>query len=88
MTETRPVYAGIEGGGTKFICALGTAPDDLIDETRFATTTPDDTLRQVGEFLSRPRDGVRIAAVGVASFGPIDLDTSSSTYGFITTTPS
>jgi len=39
------LYGGIEAGGTKFVCAVGTNPDDLI-ETRFATTTPEKTISQ------------------------------------------
>ena len=40
------LYGGMEGGGTKFICAVGTGPDEIIAETRFPTTTPDETLDQ------------------------------------------
>ncbi len=83
----RNVFGGIEGGGTKFVLLLGTGPDDVVDETHVPTTTPEETLGRVVEFFSRPHEGVRLAAVGVASFGPIDPDPSSPTYGYITTTP-
>jgi len=73
------IFAGIEAGGTKFNCALGTGPDDLRAETRLATTTPDETIGAVIEFL---RAHARVDAIGIGSFGPIDLRT-----GFITTTP-
>jgi fructokinase len=83
----RHVFGGVEGGGTKFVLLIGTGPDDIVDETQFPTTTPVETLGQVVEFFARPREGVRLAAVGVSSFGPIDPDPTSPTYGYITTTP-
>ena len=83
----KTVFGGVEGGGTKFVCLLGSGPDDVVDEIRFPTTTPAETLGRVAAFFQRPRPGVRLAAVGVASFGPIDLDRTSPTYGYITTTP-
>lgn len=77
-------YAGIEGGGTKFVVACGSGPDDLGTPVVYPTTTPDATL-------SRAIDEVRrcgpVAAVGVASFGPVDLRPGSDTYGHIMETP-
>lgn len=81
------VFGGIEGGGTKFVLLIGSGPDAIVDETQFPTTTPEETLGRAIEFFRRPRPGVRIAALGVASFGPIDVDPASPTYGYITTTP-
>ena len=81
------VFGGVEGGGTKFVCLLGTGPDHIVDEIRFPTTTPEETLGRIVAFFQQPRDGVQLAAVGVGSFGPIDLDPGSPTYGHITTTP-
>jgi len=83
----RQVFGGVEGGGTKFVLLIGTGPDDIVDETQFPTTTPVETLDQVVEFFARPREGARLAAIGVSSFGPIDPDPTSPTYGYITTTP-
>jgi fructokinase len=80
------LFGGVEGGGTKFVCAIGTDPDHLLDEARFPTTTPDETLARVVEFFRRPRGQGRLVAVGVGSFGPIDCDPRSGTYGRITTT--
>lgn len=77
------MYAGIEAGGTKFVCAVGTGPDDLADVTTFPTGGPDDTLRRVVEFVGRHG----VDAIGVASFGPIDLRPGSPGYGSITSTP-
>lgn len=77
------LYGAIEAGGTKFVCAVGTSPDDL-RETRFPTTTPGETIARAIEFF---RTQPRVAAIGIGSFGPIDLHRDSPTYGYITTTP-
>jgi fructokinase len=76
-------YGGIEAGGTKFVCAVGTAPDD-VRETRFPTTAPDESINRAIAFF---REQPRITAIGIASFGPIDLHPDSPTFGYITTTP-
>ncbi|MCB0004413.1 MAG: ROK family protein, partial [Anaerolineae bacterium] len=79
------IYGGIEAGGTKFVCAVGTGPDDLQAETQFPTTRPDETIgRAVDFFKAQP---IELAAIGIAAFGPVDLDPASPTYGHITTTP-
>jgi len=79
------LFGGIEAGGTNFVCAIGTGPDDIRYETEFSTTTPDETLARAIDFF-RSKD-VDLAAIGMASFGPVDLDPSSPTYGHITSTP-
>jgi fructokinase len=71
----------IEAGGTKFVCAVGSGPDDL-RVIRIPTTTPAETLTAAINFL---RPDAR--SVGIGSFGPVDLDPASATYGYITTTP-
>ncbi len=82
------LYAGIEAGGTKFVCALGRGPDDLCAETRFPTTTPAETIARTLAFLQEAQaQHGPVAAVGVASFGPVDLDPRSPKYGYITSTP-
>jgi len=83
------VYGGIEAGGTKFVCAVGTGPDDVRAEERFPTTTPEATIGRATTFIGERAAalGERLAAVGIASFGPIDPDLRSPTYGYITTTP-
>jgi fructokinase len=78
-----PLFGGIEAGGTKFICAVGSGPHDLITK-RIPTTTPEETITRVIDFF---REQPSISAVGIGSFGPLDLDHSSPTYGYITTTP-
>ena len=76
------MFGGIEAGGTKFVCGVGTSPDDL-ETAQFPTTTPSETLAKViGYFKDRT-----VRAVGIASFGPADLDPASASYGHITSTP-
>jgi fructokinase len=83
-----PLYAGIEAGGTKFVCVVGAGPDDIRAEARFSTRSPEDTLRRTLEFFREQRAQLGpLTAAGIASFGPVDLDPASPTYGFITSTP-
>lgn len=77
-------YGGIEAGGTKWVCAIGTGPEDLREVVTFPTTTPEQTIERATQFFAN--DG-SIAAVGIGSFGPIDLQRGSPTWGRITTTP-
>ena len=81
------VYGGIEAGGTKFVCIIGTGPDDLCAETVFPTTTPEETIRQVIDFFNGYSGAGSLSAIGIASFGPLNLDTNSPEYGHITRTP-
>ncbi len=79
------LYGGVEMGGTKCVCALGTAPDDLGEEVRFATTTPTETIaRIIAYFQSAP---VPLTGIGIASFGPVDPRRRSAAFGTILTTP-
>ncbi|HSH02816.1 MAG TPA: ROK family protein [Anaerolineae bacterium] len=87
MTQ-KPLVGGIEAGGTKFVCAIGTGPDDIRAEIRFPTTTPSDTLAQaITFFQEQQNEHGPLAALGVAAFGPLDPHPQSPTYGYITTTP-
>jgi fructokinase len=79
------MYGGIEAGGTNFVCAVGSGPVSIEAQVEFETTTPGETMDRAVEFLRPHRE--RLAAVGIASFGPVDLHPGSPTYGFITTTP-
>jgi fructokinase len=81
------LYGGIEAGGTKFMCMVGTGPADVAAQARFPTTTPGDTIRRALEFFAPYAARGELAALGIASFGPVDLDQRSATYGYITTTP-
>lgn len=79
------MFGAIEGGGTKFVCAVGTGPDDLVI-TQFPTTSPEATIHSAVTFL-KERSGGRLQAVGIGSFGPVDLRPSSTTFGYVTSTP-
>lgn len=82
------VRGGIEAGGTKFVCAVGTGPGDIRAQTIISTTTPGETLGRVADFFAEQRRaGLEIDALGIASFGPLDLAPTSPSYGRITTTP-
>jgi fructokinase len=78
------VYGGIESGGSKWECAVGTGPDDVRAALTIPTTTPDETIGRVLEFFA---GAWPVDAIGVGSFGPIDARRGSDTWGYITTTP-
>ena len=81
-------YGGIEAGGTKFVCGIGKRRGKVIDNAVFPTSTPEDTLEKVAAYFKDfPQEGDALEGIGLASFGPIDLNPASETYGFITSTP-
>jgi fructokinase len=89
MRDSAPLLGGIELGGTKCVCLIGTGPDDIRMRTAMPTGADSAaTLRRLEQELHR---GIAahgpIRALGIASFGPIDLDRNSPTYGWITSTP-
>ena len=77
------MLGGIEAGGTKFVCVVGTGPEDIAAETRFPTGAPAETLAQAIDFYR----AFELDAIGIAAFGPVELRRSSPAYGSITTTP-
>lgn len=81
-----PVLGAVEAGGAKFVCAIGSGPHDLIQAT-IPTTTPAETLERVIQFFRGHLHSRPLAALGVASFGPVDLDPRSPAFGHITSTP-
>jgi fructokinase len=81
-------FAGIEAGGTKFVCAVGSTPQNLSEPISFPTTDPEETIRRTLKFLFEQQVKVgMLKAIGIASFGPLDPHPDSPTYGYITTTP-
>ena len=81
------LYGGIEAGGTKFVCVVASGPGQVVDEIRFMTTTPEETLGRAIQFFRPFVDSDQVGAIGVGAFGPLDLNPKSPTYGFITPTP-
>jgi fructokinase len=79
-------YAGVELGGTKCVAILARGPDDIAARETVPTTSPDETLGQLEQILSRWRSD-EFAALGIGSFGPLELDRRSPEYGRITSTP-
>ncbi|MBO0994677.1 ROK family protein [Bacillus sp. SD088] len=77
------MLGAIEAGGTKFVCAVGKEDGTLIERIQLDTLTPENTIPHVIEFFKKHE----IDALGIGSFGPIDIDKKSKTYGNITSTP-
>ena len=75
--------AGVELGGTKCVALLGSGPDDIVDRLRVPTTTPDETLVLLRAKLDEWAAGPGFDAIGIASFGPVDLDPASADHGCI-----
>lgn len=73
----------IEAGGTKFVCGIGNEKGQIEDRVSFPTEMPEPTLRQVVEYFQDKN----VEAIGIGSFGPINIDPSSPEYGCVTTTP-
>jgi fructokinase len=82
------LLGGVEAGGTKIVCAVGTGPADLRAVRRFPTMSPQVTIQQIIQFFrDEDAQGHRIAALGVAAFGPLDPNPRSPRYGHIANTP-
>ena len=81
---SKPLYGLIEAGGTKFVLGVATGPDDIIATHRIDTTTPEETIGAAVDWLAQHGP---FAAIGIASFGPLQLDKNASDYGCVTNTP-
>lgn len=81
-SPNRERVAGVELGGTKCVATLAEGRS-VLDQVRIATTAPGETLAALADVLRRWQG---FGALGIASFGPVDLDPASPTYGFITST--
>jgi len=82
------LFGGLEAGGTKFVCLIGTGPDDIRATTRINVTGPAETIEAALAFFRRAvAAGTRLEAVGIGSFGPVELRRRNRRYGWITTTP-
>ena len=74
---------GIEAGGTKMVCAVGDEKGELFERVTIPTRQPEETFEEMIRYFSYKQ----IEALGIGCFGPVDLNRSSATYGFITSTP-
>lgn len=77
------MLGAIEAGGTKFVCAVGDEQGTIIDRVQIPTTLPEETIPKVIEFFSKHP----VKAIGIGSFGPIDVNRESASYGNVTSTP-
>ncbi|MEW4328988.1 ROK family protein [Rossellomorea marisflavi] len=77
------MLGAIEAGGTKFVCAVGDEQGTIIDRVQIPTTLPEETIPKVIEFFRKHP----VKAIGIGSFGPIDVNRESASYGNVTSTP-
>jgi fructokinase len=77
------MLGAIEAGGTKFVCAVGDETGRIMERIQIPTTVPFETISQVIAFFRK----FQIEAIGIGSFGPIDVNLDSAKYGNITSTP-
>lgn len=83
-----PCWGAIEAGGTKLICAVGTGPEDLHAQIQIPTTTPAETLPPVIEFFQQQsQESGPLQSIGIGSFGPVDPNPNSPTWGYLLDTP-
>lgn len=88
MPHPDPIVASVELGGTKCVCLLGSGPDAIADRRRIPTGAPEATLAAIESVLDEWQEGPRrFAALGIAAFGPVDLDPGSPTWGHVAATP-
>ena len=82
------MYGGIEAGGTKFVCLIGADPESIVETERIDVTGPSETIGAALAFFRRAVDaGIRLDAIGIGSFGPVELRDGHPRWGWITTTP-
>ncbi len=73
----------LEAGGTKMVCAVGDENGQILERASIVTENPDKTMPEILEFFRQ----YTLDAIGIGTFGPVDLDRTSPTYGYITSTP-
>lgn len=79
----RVIVGMLEAGGTKMVCALGNEKGEIIEKISIPTTVPEETIPKIINYFKANE----IRALGIGCFGPIDIDYTSETYGYITSTP-
>jgi fructokinase len=80
------IYAGVELGGTKCVAILARGPDDVLARETILTVSPDETMGRIESTLLDWKRSHGFDALGIASFGPLDLDRQSAKYGHTVTT--
>ncbi len=77
------LFGALEAGGTKMVLAIGNEDGEILEQISIPTETPSITIPKIIDYFKQKN----IVALGIGSFGPIDLDKNSATYGYITSTP-
>lgn len=77
------ILGALEAGGTKMVCAIGDETGKVLERISIPTKTPEETMPEMISYFKEKK----IEALGIGCFGPIDPDTKSKTYGYITSTP-
>lgn len=80
-------FGALEAGGTKMVCAVGDENGNIFEQLYIPTTTPEETMPGVLEYFKKAHAERSLKALGIACFGPIDLNVNSETYGNILHTP-
>ncbi|MCF6328793.1 MAG: ROK family protein [Henriciella sp.] len=88
-SSEKTLYAAVDAGGTTFKCGLATSDAELVATKRFPTSDPIETISSCCDYFlqTAKQRNATIKALGIGSFGPIDIDPSSDTYGAILNTP-
>ena len=87
-SDSIALLAGIEGGGTKFKCAVATQDLKILRSKSIDTSSPKETLNQVRDFFLSCQSDIRcISSIGIGCFGPAQINRESTRYGYIETTP-
>lgn len=82
--DNQALLGAVEAGGTKFVLAIGTSHNEILAQTQIPTTTPQETLQRTIAWFEAQDP---VSALGIASFGPADIDPASPKWGYITNTP-
>lgn len=77
------LLGALEAGGTKMVMAIGNEKGEILEQKSIPTRDPEITVKEIIDYFKDKN----ITALGIGSFGPIDLDRNSPTYGYITSTP-
>ena len=77
------ILGALETGGTKMVCAIGNEKGEILERVSIPTKTPAETIPACIDFFR----GKGIEALGIAAFGPVDVNPASETYGYILKTP-